>query len=218
MTRHQELLAYPFPRRCPQPLAQRRVEQEPLQRFLEVFQVARVVQQQAVHAVVDLVGDATDVARNNRPALPHGLRHGESESFVQALLHDDARVPLERVHHRRVLLRVLHGQRHQVHDVPDAVRQCPPRGLNFVEHALAFRVIRHPVDVRAYQYKFRVPRRSAIGQRRKRLHDPRVVLQRVPARDLHHQWRIPVWRPAHAHDVCVPVHAPRRTVLPREHP
>src|SRR5438105_5812964 len=65
------------------------------------------VNETARDAVLDLIRDAAHAARDDRTSLPHGLRHGEAEALGQALLHDDMRVALQRVHHDRVLLDIV---------------------------------------------------------------------------------------------------------------
>src|SRR5215472_16766804 len=65
------------------------IVQEADDRVPEGAQVARIIDQEAALAVVDLFRDAADLARDHRPALPHRLRDGEAESFGQAVLDDD---------------------------------------------------------------------------------------------------------------------------------
>ena len=75
-----------------------------------LFEVARVRQQYARSAILDLVANTTDPTRHDRPSLPHRLGDGQAESLREAFLHDDVCVPLERIDNRRVLVDVIHRQ------------------------------------------------------------------------------------------------------------
>ena len=67
-----------------------------------------IVEQQPGLSRNDLVDDPAHRAGDDRSRLPHGLDDRESETFGEALLHDDARMPLERVDDRGVLVGIVH--------------------------------------------------------------------------------------------------------------
>src|SRR3989475_6224069 len=92
----------------PEPPAQRLVLEQAHNGVAERPQVARVIDQDPVLALLDLVGDAPDAAGDDRPALPHRLGNREAESLGEAFLDDHVRPPLQGVDDRGVLLRVLH--------------------------------------------------------------------------------------------------------------
>src|SRR5215207_6752575 len=75
-----------FARVAAEPLGLRAVSQETFDGASERGQVGGVVDEQAMLPVDDLIGDASDGARDEGPRLPHRLRHRETESLGDALL------------------------------------------------------------------------------------------------------------------------------------
>ena len=92
------------------------------------------VDQAAGAAVLDLVLDAADAARDHGPSLPHRLCHGQPEALGEPLLGDDVGAALHRVDDRGVLLGVFHRQQRQVHAAAHIRRQVTPRGLDLGEY------------------------------------------------------------------------------------
>src|SRR5215470_5862786 len=81
----------------------RRVIEQLAYRRSEGVKVARVWQQDA-GAGRNLVDDSADRGPDDGTALPHALSHGQAEALGEALLHDHAGMPLQRVDHHRVLV------------------------------------------------------------------------------------------------------------------
>ena len=77
-------------------------------------------------AVDDLVLNAADPARDDRPLLPHRLGDGEAEPLGQALLDDHLGVALDRVDDRRVLLDVDPSAATPGEPAADAEPAAPP--------------------------------------------------------------------------------------------
>ena len=88
-------------------------------------EVSRVVEE---HTSIrrDLIDDPSDGGRHNWPGLPHCLRNGQSETLLEALLHNDAGVALHGVDHEGVRDDVVHGERHEAHVLADSPRQRFP--------------------------------------------------------------------------------------------
>ena len=80
----------------------------------ERLEVLRI-HQHAVLSILDLIGDASDAARNHRTRLPHSFGDGEAKTLGQALLHDHVGSALQRVDHGGVLVLVIHRQLHDEH-------------------------------------------------------------------------------------------------------
>src|ERR1043166_8961916 len=72
-----------------QPLRLGPVAKERVDQAAEARQVERVLDQQAVLAVDDLIDDPAYRARDDWPRLPHRLRDREAEALGDALLHDN---------------------------------------------------------------------------------------------------------------------------------
>jgi hypothetical protein len=142
----------------------------------------RVVEQQAAVAVHDLVLDAADPRGDDRPGLPHRLRHGKPEALRDALLHDHTRVPLERVDDDRVLLGVLHRKGRQVDAAAGLVGQRLAQGDRVAPHALALRVVGDRLHRRTGVHEVGAGVRGhVLGEA---ANHPERVLEGVPARDL----------------------------------
>ena len=92
----------------------------------ERLEVGRVVDQQAVLAVDDLVDDAADGARDDRPRLPHRLGDGEAEALGEALLDDDRGVALQGVDDRGASSASAIGSAGEVHAAAGGVGQRAP--------------------------------------------------------------------------------------------
>ena len=167
-------------------------------------------------AVRDLVLDATGRTGDDRTALPHRLRHGQAKALVQTLLHDDRGVSLQRVDDGGVLLGVGHWQVHEMNSSTVGVRELAPGAQDLVEDRCSLRIVGHRVHVWASQDQLGTGRRRPVHELRKALHDAQVVLQRVPARDLHDQWDVPAGGPAEADDVGLSVDSPRGPVRSEE--
>jgi hypothetical protein len=67
------------------------VSQEPGESIPEGFQVRGVVDEEAVHAVDDLIADAADRTGDDRPRFPHCFGYGQTKALDEALLHDHGR-------------------------------------------------------------------------------------------------------------------------------
>jgi hypothetical protein len=142
------------------------------------------IRQQDAGAVGDLVDDPSDRRADHGPALPHSLGNGQPEPFCQALLRDDGGVPLQGVDHGRVLVYVVKRQRHQQNARPGSGRQVVPLQQAFPVHGRALRVVGHLVDSRAGQHQVSTAAgHNVVGEA---AHDPRHVLEPVPAGDLEH--------------------------------
>ena len=141
MVRPEELLLDPALGGDPDLLRALIVGQQAGDRRPRLLEVARVRQQHARSAILDLIANAADPARHDRPLLPHGLGDRQAEPLREALLHDHAGVPLERVDDRRVLLDVVHRQRAQVHSPADRRRQVVPRRAHAVQDLGALGIV-----------------------------------------------------------------------------
>ena len=91
----------------------------------ERLEVSRI-DQATVDAVVDLIPDAPEPARDNGACLPHRLGHGESEALREALLDDDVGATLERVDDDSVLLDVVRGEVRDVDPTSHRFAQAGP--------------------------------------------------------------------------------------------
>ncbi len=92
----------------------------------ELCGIARIMQQQTTDSIFNLIADSADLTGHHRTRLPHRLGYGETEPFRKTLLNDDGGSPLQRVHHQRILLFVIHRKTCQVHSSPCARRQELP--------------------------------------------------------------------------------------------
>ena len=99
------------------------VEQAP-DRRRKCVEIGRILEQQPLHAILDLILDAADRAGDHRPRLPHRFGHGEAEAFVQALLHDHRGVALQRIDDRRILVDVDGRQRCEMDPPPHGCREA----------------------------------------------------------------------------------------------
>src|SRR5215211_5768714 len=142
----EEQLARPRPRPFSQLPGSLGVAQQGADRVGEGAKVLGVTKEDTVDAVVDLVTDAADGARNNRTPLPHRLRDGESEPFGQALLDDDGCVTLDGVDDRGRLVWVGHGRASEVNARACLVWKRPPERHALVEDLGRLRVVRDTRD------------------------------------------------------------------------
>ena len=102
------------------------VPQQRLDGGAERLEVGRIAHEQSVGAVLDLIDDAADRTGDDGLSLPHRLRDRQAEALGEALLDDDRRVALDRVHDRRVLVGIGHGDAGEVDAAARGVRQLPP--------------------------------------------------------------------------------------------
>ena len=86
-----------------------RMRQEVCNGVAEPGEVRRILEQNA-GARYYLVGDPTDVGRDDWAGLPHCLRHGQAEALLEALLHHDRGAALDRIDHEGVDVGILHWQ------------------------------------------------------------------------------------------------------------
>src|SRR5215831_754552 len=185
-----------------------------LDRGAEGGQIGWLVYEQAVLVIADLVGDAPDRARDDRPFLPHRLRDGEAEALGEALLDDDRRVALDRVYDRRRLVRVGHGRTGEVDTAAGCVRQLPPEGDALVQDLGGLGVVGDAGDGRAAEEQVCAER--GINVVREAGHHARHVLHSIPARDLDDERRHERCRRPRLQDVDPAIDSARRAVTAGE--
>ena len=108
LPRTEEFRRNPSPRVSTQSAGQCVVVEQVLHHLTKGIGIAWVFQQNTVNTVDDLILDASNGTRDDRTCLQHALSDGESETFVEALLNDDRSMTLDRIHHCRVLLDIVH--------------------------------------------------------------------------------------------------------------
>ena len=86
------------------------VSQQVDDRRPNLLEVARIRQQHAGSAVLDLVPNAADSACDDGPPFPHRFGDRQAEPLGEALLHHHACVALQGVDNRRILLDIFHRQ------------------------------------------------------------------------------------------------------------
>ena len=150
--------------------------------------VRRMVDEQPVDPVTNLVLNSADRARHDGTSLPHRLGHCEAEPLLQTLLDDDGGVPLERVHERGVLFLVVHRQHREVHRAAGRGRQREPGALQLAETLGALRVVGHAFTLGPASTSS-APRGASVRGSRRIPASRRRVLHRVPPRDLHDERR-----------------------------
>ena len=107
-------ITHPFVRQVAYLLCAWRISKEISDGRAERRQIPWVVEKDAALAVDDLLSDTTYAGGDDRSALPHRLGDSQAEALSNALLHDDARMPLERVDHHRVLVEIVHREGREV--------------------------------------------------------------------------------------------------------
>ncbi len=143
------------------------------------LEVRGIVDQDTRDAVLDLILDPAHSARDQWARLPHRLRDGEPEALGQALLHDYVGAPLDRVHHRRVLLDVVHRQRREMHAAPASRQAAPDRaGVDLGEHLGPFGIVRDARHRRAGEDQVGVVGLAVFGEAAE--HADRI-LEPIPA-------------------------------------
>src|SRR6476661_6210792 len=98
--RHQKSTFHRLRRVSSHPVPQGRILEDvddPVGRLFDV------VHQETVHAVLDLMLDAANIATNDRSAFPHCLSDGQAEAFAERLLEYDRGTALQGVYQRRIL-------------------------------------------------------------------------------------------------------------------
>ena len=109
-------------------------------------------------AVLDLVDDPADRARDDRPRLPHRLGDGQPEALGEALLDDDGGVALQRVHDRGRLVGVGHRRAGEVDAAARLVRQRAPAVDAVVVDLGRLGIVRDAGDRRAGEDEVRAER------------------------------------------------------------
>ena len=137
--------------------------------------------QQPALAVNDLILDPADPPGHHRFLLPHRLGDGESKPLGDALLDDDVRAALQRVHHRRILVDVVHRQADQVNPPANGIGHPPERGAHLVQNLGALGVVVDGLDVGPRYHQVRGRVRHVLGEAREQTDR---VLEPVPARHL----------------------------------
>ena len=170
----------------------------------ELLHIRRILEQDPADAVLDLLLDSSHRAGQQWPRLPHGLRHREAESLAQALLHHHGGMPLQRIYDRGVLGHVCGRERDKVDPSAHRIRKLSPRLLDLRENDGALGIVRYPRDLGARQHQLGVPPGAALHPGAEAAHHADRVLERIPARDLHDQGRVPARGLAEADHVCAP--------------
>jgi hypothetical protein len=147
----------------------------------------RIIHEQPVPAVSDLVLDPADPAGDHGTPLPHRLGDGQPKALHEALLDDHGGVPLQRIHDDRVLVDVVHRDRGQVHADADRFRELVPVLGAVAEHLGALGVVGHARDVRPREHQVSAVQ-AVVGDRKdEALHHAGHVLEPIPPAHLEHQ-------------------------------
>src|SRR5205823_10856373 len=88
MMRRQEPFTHTTMRGRAHRLRVSRIVDQQRQRSRKRAQISGIVEQDAAHAVDDLILNAADTTRDDRPSLPHRLRDGEPKALDETLLRD----------------------------------------------------------------------------------------------------------------------------------